>query len=69
MYATAGKTKKAVALRIRIGHDLFQVKLPVDATMRSRSKTGEAGLCCAQSCGRPEPIEIMVLPTVFNRKV
>ena len=33
------------------------------ATMRSRSKKGEAGLCCAQSCNRPEPIENLVLPT------
>jgi hypothetical protein len=37
--------------------------------MRSRSKKGEAGLCCAQPCYRPEPIEIMVLPTVFNRSL
>jgi hypothetical protein len=33
------------------------------ATMRSRSKKGEVGPCCAQPCYRPGPIVIMVLPT------
>jgi hypothetical protein len=37
--------------------------------MRSRSKKGEVGLCCAQPCCRPGPIVIMVLPTVFNRSL
>ena len=37
--------------------------------MRSRSKKGEVGLCCAQPCDRPGPIVIMVLPTVFNRSL
>src|SRR5262245_29701340 len=36
------------------------------ATMRSRSKKGEAGLCCAQPFDRPEPIVIMVLPTEYQ---
>src|SRR6476661_7757485 len=36
------------------------------ATMRSRSKKGEAGLCCAQPCDRPGPIVTMVLPTDFQ---
>ena len=36
------------------------------ATMRSRSKKGEVGLCCAQPCDRPEPIVIMVLPTEYQ---
>lgn len=31
--------------------------------MRSRSKKGEVGQCCARPWYRPEPIEIMVLPT------
>jgi hypothetical protein len=47
-----------------VGHDLFlKSNFRLIATMRSRSKKGEAGLCCAQSCDRPGPIVIMVLPT------
>ena len=50
-----------------VGHDLFlRSNFRLIATMRSRSKKGEVGLCCAQSCDRPEPIAIMVLPTEYQ---
>jgi len=60
-----GATKKAAVvtpwrrLRPFSGNSNFRLI----ATVRSRSKKGEAGLCCAQSCDRPKPIVIMVLPT------
>lgn len=54
-------------LRLAAAYRISNVRLM--ATMRSRSKKGEAGLCCAQPCGRPRPIVIMVLPTVFNRSL
>jgi len=48
---------------------LFISNVRLIATMRSRSKKGEVGRCCAQPCDRPEPIVIMVLPTDFNRSL
>ena len=46
-----------------VGRGLLISNFRLIATMRSRSKKGEAGLCCAQPCDRPGPIVIMVLPT------
>jgi hypothetical protein len=75
-FRSSGMCRHASLLRSKKGRGgglpattFFNSNLRLIATMRSRSKKGEVGLCYAQSCVRPEPIAIMVLPTVFNRKV
>lgn len=54
---------------VHIDRGLFISNVRLIATMRSRSKKGEVGRCCAQPCDRPKPIVIMVLPTDFNRSL
>jgi hypothetical protein len=62
--------RKAAAIRlVRLAAAFGISNFRLMATMRSRSKKGEVGLCCAQPCDRPRPIVIMVLPTVFNRSL
>src|SRR5688572_130222 len=56
-------SKKGRGQRYCVGRGLYSSNVRLIATMRSRSKKGEAGLCCAQPCDRPRPIVIMVLPT------
>jgi hypothetical protein len=51
---------------VSVGRGLLYSNFRLIATMRSRSKKGEAGLCCAQPCNRPKPIAIMVLPTEYQ---
>ena len=62
-------TKKGRGQRMSVGRGLYSSNFRLIATMRSRSKKGEIGLCCAQPCDRPRPIVIMVLPTVLNRSL
>ena len=66
--STANKKRLRPTL-VSVGRSLIISNVRLIATMRSRSKNGEVGLCCAQPCYRPGPIVIMVLPTVFNRSL
>jgi hypothetical protein len=63
------KNKKAAAQRIKRWPQLFLSNIRLTATMRSRSKKGEVGLCCAQPLVDPGQSLLWSSRRKFNRIV